>query len=111
MDKIEKCLQGLCQSVGVSIHLNHFYWMTNTNPSNGDGNEFEFSSNEVPQKKSDFFIEIQIQKPDETCPTSKILPPNDLMLMIRKGKRQHDLKSLHTDPLKLLLARAWTTTS
>ncbi len=31
------------------------------------------------------------------------------MLMFGKGKWQYELKSIHTDPLKLLLACAWTT--
>ena len=75
----------------------------------GDGVENVVPSINANPEKTDFFIEFQIKQPDGPPTDCKILPPKYLISIFRKDKRQHELKSIGTDPLKLLLACAFKT--
>ena len=75
----------------------------------GDGVEHVRQSSDVNPEKTDFFIEFQIEHPDGLSTDCKILPPKYLISIFGKGRRQHELKSIGTDPLKLLLACAFKT--
>ncbi len=55
------------------------------------------------------FIEFGIQQPDGSYTKCSIFPPKDLISMFGKGKRQSELNSICSDPLKLLLVCAFNT--
>ena len=48
-------------------------------------------------------------QPDGSFTKCRVLPPKDFSSNFGKGKRQSELKSIQTDPLKLLLAYAFNT--
>ena len=56
-----------------------------------------------------FFIEFGIQQPDGSFTRCSVLPFKDLMSIFGKGKKPSEPKSISSDPLKLLVACAFST--
>jgi hypothetical protein len=81
---------------------------TCNNPSMGDGIPVGSASLDNPAEKP-FLIDFEIQQPDGSSTKCSIFPPKDFMSIFGKGKRQSEIKSIHQDPLKLLLACAFNT--
>lgn len=76
----------------------------------GDGVENVAPSTNANPEKTDFFIEFQIEQPDGGPPTEcQILPPKFFISIFGIGRKQNEVRSIGTDPLKLLLACAFKT--
>ena len=90
---------------GRSLLLGEKY----NHPFIGDGVENVAPSIDANPEKTDFYIEFQIEQPDGPPTHCKILPPKYILSIFGAGKRQHELRPIGTDPLKLLLACAFKT--
>ena len=61
----------------------------------------------VNPQKTEYFVEIEVSIHGSTAMLCKVLPPKDFLTYFRRATRQWELKTISTDPLKLLLVCGW----
>ena len=107
-DVVKEVVQSMKEILLHNQHSSLLLTKNHNNPLRYDCFKGGFALIETAGAKS-CYIEFQIQLPYGLFTTCRVLPPKDLISILGKNKRQHELKSISMDPLKLLLVYVFTT--